>query len=71
MSSIGWKPISKVGAAFVAAVLPPTALAALNAINATDIDWKLIGSAAIAGFVTAASAYLKPFAGNERYQRFE
>lgn len=70
-NSIGLRPIAKVLAAFVAATVPPALLSALNVFNATDIDWKLIGAAALGGFITAATAYLKPFADAERYQRFE
>ena len=70
-NSIGWRPIAKVTAAFLAATIPPALLAALNVFNATSIDWSLIGAAALGGFITAATAYIKPFADVERYQRFE
>ncbi len=70
-NSIGFKPISKVAAAFAASVLIPAALAGLAALNVADLNWKAVAVAAGSAFVTALTAYLKPFAGNERYQRFE
>ena len=71
MNGIGWKPISKVAAAFAAAVLVPAALAGLAAVNVAEFNLKTVLTAAGSALVVALTAYLKPFAGNERYQRFQ
>lgn len=70
-NSIGWAPIRKVAAAIAAAILLPAVLAALNAVNITDMDWKAVLTAGGSAALTALIAYLTPFAGNERYSRYE
>jgi hypothetical protein len=68
---MGWKPISKIAVQFVAAVVVPTALAVLNAVDVTNIDWKYIGTIAGSAATTALIGYLKSFSGNEVYIRYQ
>lgn len=67
---MNWSPIRKVAVALGTAVGIPTILAALAATNVADLSLRTILIAGGGAFVTALSAYLTPFATNERYARY-
>lgn len=68
---IGYKPISKVTAAIATAVVLPAVLAGLAVLDVANFDWKVVAVAAGSAGVTALTAYLKRFAPNEEYRRYE
>jgi hypothetical protein len=67
---MGWKPIRKVAAGIVTAVLVPAILAGLAVLDVAQVNWAVVAAAAGGTFITALTAYLTPFAGNEQYRRF-